>query len=68
MGRPEPSLREELFAARARLLRQIEALESPANRLPGAATDNSDLIAELTGVLREIDLRLSELDPDPIDG
>ncbi len=68
MGRREPSLHEELLAARARLSRQIEALESPANRLPGMATDNTALIAELSGVLREIDLRLSELGIDPIVG
>jgi hypothetical protein len=71
MGRREPSLREELLAARARLMQQIERLESPATVLGaagGAFVDNTALIAELAGVLREIDLRLSELGPDPIAG
>ena len=66
MGRPEPSERDELMAARARLTRQIELLETPASRGLGHAgapplIDNVALIAELSGVLREIDLRLSEL-------
>ena len=72
MGRPEPSLREELLAARARLTRQIELLDAAGSRGLGGvrgdgqphgapAIDNSALIVELCGVLREIDLRLSEL-------
>jgi hypothetical protein len=74
MGRAEPSLREELLAARARLIRQIELLEAPSSSGPGVGgagvdgqslgaplIDSTGLIAELSGVLREIDLRLSEL-------
>jgi hypothetical protein len=62
MGRAEPSLREELLAARARLIRQIELLKRPVSvGAAGRLIDNSALIAELGGVLREIDLRLSEL-------
>jgi hypothetical protein len=62
MGRPEPSERDQLLAARARLTRQIEVLESPASLGKGGEfIDNSVLVAELGGVLREIDLRLSEL-------
>jgi hypothetical protein len=62
MGRPEPSEREQLLTARARLARQVELLESPASLSKGGEfIDNSALIAELSGVLREIDLRLSEL-------
>jgi hypothetical protein len=69
MGRREPDLREELLAARARLNRQIELLEAPSSRGLGLGgpglgpplIDNSALIAELVGVLHEIDLRLSEL-------
>jgi hypothetical protein len=76
MGRREPDLREELLAARERLDRQIEQLASPASRGLGLGgpglgpplIDNAALIAELDGVRREIDLRLSELGPDPISG
>jgi hypothetical protein len=69
MARREPSLREQLFAARDKLTRQIELLESPVSLGKGGTfIDNSALIAELMGVRREIDLRLSELDPDPIVG
>jgi hypothetical protein len=71
MGRGERSLREELLAARDRLTRQIERLEHPATVLGPAGdafVDNGALIAELVGVRREIDLRLSELGPDPIAG
>jgi len=62
MGRAEPSLEAELLAARARLTRQIEMLETPVSPGKGGGfVDNSALIAELSGVLHEIDLRLSEL-------
>jgi hypothetical protein len=62
MGRPEPSERDQLLAARARLTRQVELLENPASLgIHGKLVDNAALIAELSGVLREIDLRLSEL-------
>jgi hypothetical protein len=59
MGRAETSLRDELLAARDRLERQIEMLKDPVG-IRGAP-DNRSLIAELSGVLDEIDLRLSEL-------
>ena len=66
MGRREPSLRDELLAARERLARQIELLKSPVGLRP--APDNLALIVELGSVLREIDLRLAELGTDPISG
>jgi hypothetical protein len=69
MGRRAPSLREELLEARARLSHQIELLEQPVSvGVHRVLVDNAALIAELVGVRDEIDLRLSELGPDPIGG
>lgn len=69
MGQGAPSAREELLEARARLSHRIELLEKATQDEPvGRFSDNAALIAELAGVRAEIDLRLSELGPDPIDG
>ncbi|CAN5708139.1 hypothetical protein BH11PSE3_BH11PSE3_46970 [soil metagenome] len=71
MPMPEPSLRQELMEARTKVQRQIVRLrELPpppvtvgAQGLDLFATDNSYLIAKLTGILHEIDESLAGLGP-----
>ena len=61
-----PSLADELIAARVRLTRRIETLElaAEAPSYGAAAGGRRALIAELSGVVLEIDLRLAELGPE----
>jgi len=76
MPRPEPSLRQELLEARAKVQRQIDRLRNlphpPATMnehgLDIFATDNGDLIARLTRILREIDGSLAGLGSDDTKG
>jgi hypothetical protein len=76
MPHPEPSLRQELLEARAKVQRQIDRLRNlphpPAamdeHGLDIFAADNRALIARLRGVLGEIDDSLARLGPDDGNG
>jgi hypothetical protein len=69
MPRPEPSLRQQLIDARAKVLRQIDRLRDwphPAAAMFGSSVgtvDNRELIAKLTETLRQIDDSLARLGP-----
>jgi hypothetical protein len=63
-GDPEPSLREQLIEARAKIIAQLDELQfrsfiaDPARRGDGGPPDYRSIYAELEGQLREIDALL----------
>jgi hypothetical protein len=59
---PEKPIREQLIEARESLRRQIEILQAgPASIGKGGEfIDNTDMIAELSGTLREIEQALAD--------
>ena len=65
MARADPSLRQQLLDAQAKLERQIDILRAgPASvGTVGSFIDNSALIAELGETLRRINEALEELEP-----
>jgi len=65
MSKPGKSFRQELLAARASVLRQIEILQSgPLVKAWGGGPDFDPAIAGLTTTLKEIEDSLAELRED----
>jgi len=64
MGRPEPSLRDQLVQARAALQRQLEVLGAGPmyNILPATTVDNRALIGELSAELAQVEEALAGLE------
>ena len=68
--KPELPLRDQLLAAKADLVRQLEILSVPPSSIGkgGAFIDNSRLIAQLQETLREVEHQLASFghgDPIP---